>query len=230
MKETGGLNMKSRKGGLMFDELKEELINNLPIRHTRILPLKIPIKSVDEMHSLGCWTAQDLFKYSKENKRDTPALFLLPFDRKLITERFQQFIQHGEKADLVIDDTKGDRYGTLHIICEFTSDLSKDIMVPIVKGMLKDLNAPYYSFISETWVVKQDKPYNKEMDGKPSEHPDRKEKLIVCTSDPTQNIMTMNDIADDKLTGDGDYQRTKADISVGRFSNFFRDDTEHTRH
>ena len=226
-----GYDKTTKEGENMnFDDMKQELINQLPIRHTRILPLKNPIESVDEMHSLGCWTAIDLFQFSKEEQRDTPALFLLPFDRTLITERFQQFIHHGEKADLVIDDTKGSRYGTLHIVCEFTSDLSKDMMVPIVKGMLKDLNAPYYSFISETWVVKQKKPYNREMDGRPSEHPDRKEKLIVCTSDPTQNIMTMKDIADNKLTGDGDYQKTKADVALGRFTNFFCDDTEHTRH
>ena len=213
-----------------FDEIREELIKQLPIRHARILPLKNPIESVNEMHSLGCWTAIDLFQFSKEHKRDTPALFLLPFDRTLITERFQEFLKHGEKADLVIDETKGNRYGTLHIVCEFTSDMSKDMMIPIVKGMLKDLNAPYYSFVSETWVVKQKKPYNREQDGRPSDHPDRKEKLIVCTSDPTQNIMTMKDIADNKLTGDGDYSKTKADISVGRFSNLFSNDTEHTRH
>ena len=145
-------------------------------------------------------------------------------------DRFKQFLTHGEKADLVIDEDKSSRYGALHIICEFTTTFSKDITVPIIKGLLKDMSSPYYSFVSETWVVKQEKPYDREQDGMPSEHPDRKEKLIICTSDPTQNIMTMKDIADDKLTGDGDYQKTKADISVGRFSNFFRDDTEHTRH
>jgi hypothetical protein len=103
-------------------------------------------------------------------------------------------------------------------------------MVPIITGMLKDMSSPYYSFVSETWVVKQKKPYDREQDGMPSEHPDRKEKLIICTSDPTQNIMTMKDIEDNKLTGDGDYQTTKADVSVGRFSNLFKDDKEHTRH
>ena len=213
-----------------FDEIKEELLNQLPIRHTKILPLPRSIDSVDSMHSLGCWVAMDLFEFSKAHKHDTPAVFLLPFDRTLITERFKQFMTHGEKADLVIDETKGGRYGALHIICEFTSDLSKDMMIPIVKGMLTDLNAPYYSFVSETWVVKQKKPYNREQDGRPSEHPDRKEKLIVCTSDPTQNIMTMKDITNGKLTGDGDYQKTNADVSLGRYTNFFRDDTEHTRH
>jgi len=226
-----GYDKTNGKGENMdFEDFKEELIKQFPIRHTKILPLKKPIESVDDMHSLGCWTAIDLFKFSKEHQHDTPALFLLPFDRTLITERFLTFIKRGEKADLVIDETEGSRYGALHIICEFSSDLSKDMMAPIVKGLLTDLNAPYYSFISETWVVKQKKPYNRELDGRVSEHPDKEEKLIVCTSDPTQNIMTMKDIADDKLTGDGDYQKTKADISVGRFSNFFRDDTEHTRH
>ena len=39
-----------------------------------------------------------------------------------------------------------------------------------------------------------------------------------------QNIMTMKDIANGKLTGGGDYQKTKADVSVGRFSNLFKDD------
>ena len=214
----------------MFDDFKEELLKGIPIRYSRIVPFKKPIESINDMHSLGCWTAIDLFQFSKENKHDTPALFLLPFDRQLISDRFKQFLTHGEKADLVIDEDKSSRYGALHIICEFTTTFSKDITVPIIKGLLKDMSSPYYSFVSETWVVKQKKPYNPEQDGRPSEHPDRKEKLIVCTSDPTQNIMTMKDIANGKLTGGGDYQKTKADVSVGRFSNLFKDDKEHTRH
>ena len=36
-----------------FDEIKEELMNQLPIRHTRILPLKNPIESVNEMHFMN---------------------------------------------------------------------------------------------------------------------------------------------------------------------------------
>ena len=43
-------------------------------------------------------------------------------------------------------------------------------------------------------------------------------------------VESMKDIEDDKLSGGGEYQRTKADISVGRFSNLFQDDSEHTRH
>jgi hypothetical protein len=214
----------------MFDDFKEELLKNMPIKYSKIVPLKTPLESIHDMHSLGCWTAIDLFQFSKENKHDTPALFLLPFDRQLVNDRFKLFLTHGEKADLVIDEDQSSRYGALHIICEFTTSFSKDIMVPIIKGMLKDMSSPYYSFVSETWVVKQKKPYDPEQDCMPSEHPDRKEKLIICTSDPTQNIMTMKDIEDNKLTGGGDYQTTKADVSVGRFSNLFKDDKEHTRH
>ena len=215
---------------MMFEDFKEELVKQMPVRSTRILPLKKPLESINDMHSFGCLTAIDMFEFSKENKVNTPALFLLPFDRQLINDRFKQFISHGEKADLIIDDDKSSRYGALHIICEFTTDTSKDMMVPIIKGMLKDMSSPYYSFVSETWVVKQKKPYDREQDGMPSEHPDRKEKLIICTSDPTQNIMTMKDIEDNKLSGGGEYETTKADVSVGRFSNLFRNDSEHTRH
>ena len=214
----------------MFDDFKEELLKNMPIKYTRIIPLKTPLESIHDMHSLGCWTAIDLFMFSKEHKHDMPALFLLPFDRELINDRFKMFLDKGSQADMIIDEDKSSRYGALHIICEFTTTFSKDIMVPIIRGMLKDMSSPYYSFVSETWVVKQKKPYDRDLDGLPSDHPDREEKLIVCTSDPTQNIMTMKDIEDNKLTGDGDYQKTKADVSVGRFSNLFRDDSEQTRH
>ena len=226
-----GYDKTKEKGENMdFEDFKEELMNNMPIRYSKIVPLPKPLESIDDMHSLGCFTAMDLFKFCKDDKREMPALFLLPFDRQLINDRFRLFLTHGEKADMIIDEDKSSRYGALHIICEFTTTLSKDMIVPILKGMLKDMSSPYYSFISETWVVKQKKPYNREQDGLPSEHPDRKEKLIICTSDPTQNIMTMKDIEDDKLSGGGEYQRTKADISVGRFSNLFQDDSEHTRH
>ena len=214
----------------MFDDFKEEVLKNMPIEYTRLIPLKKKITSIKAMHSLGCFTAIDLFNFCRQESVDTPALFIIPYDRKLFEPRFLEFLGLTVKDDLVVDDKGKGRYGCMHIICKFTTTLSKDITVPIVKGMLRDMNAPYYSFISETWVVKQKKPYDRELDGMPSEHPDKKEKLIICTSDPTQNIMTMKDIEDNKLSGGGDYQRTKADVSVGRFSNLFKDDLEQTRH
>jgi hypothetical protein len=214
----------------MFDDFKEDVLKSMPIEYTRLIPLKTKVATIEDMHSLGCFTAIDLFNFSKKEKQDTPALFIIPYDRKLFEPRFRKFLAMTKQVDLVVDDTEKDRYGCMHILCKFTNTLSKDIAVPIIKGMLKDVNAPYYSFVSETWVVQQKKPYNREQDGMPSEHPDKKEKLIICTSDPSQNIMTMKDIEDNKLTGGGDYQKTKADISVGRFSNLFQDDSEQTRH
>ena len=63
-----------------------------------------------------------------------------------------------------------------------------------VSRMLTDVNARNYSFFSESWVVEQKKPYDRDRDGMPSEHPDRKEILMVTTSDPSRNIMTIKDI------------------------------------
>jgi|TARA_R110002020_G_scaffold272381_2_gene487431 hypothetical protein len=215
------------KGENMFDDFKDELLKSIPVRYVRLVPMKEKIESINALHSYGCFTAMDLFKFSKEEKKDTPAMFIIPYDRKNWSARFASFLEMGDKADLLVDDKTKGRYGCIHIVCEFTNTLSKDITVPIIKGVLDDTNARYYSFLSETWVVKQKKPYDRDLDGLPSEHPDKKEKLLICTSDPTENIMTMKDIKDDKLSG-GKLQRTKADVSVGgRFSNLFlyqRDD------
>ena len=205
----------------MFEEIKDELAKHMPMRHIRLVPTKKQIENMDELHSYGCFTAMDMFKFSKEEKHEMPAMFIIPYDRKNWSARFDSFLKLGNRADLIIDDKTKGRYGCIHIICEFTNSFSKDITVPIIKGLLDDTNARHYSFLSETWVVKQKTPYDYDKDGMPSEHPDKKEKLLICTSDPTHNIMTMKDIEDDKLSGGGDYQRTKADVSVGRFSNLF---------
>ena len=212
----------------MFNDFKDELMRSIPMRDVRLIPTPKQFQSINDLHSYGCFMAMDLFKFCKGEKKETPAMFIIPYDRESWSTRFASFLEMGNKADLVIDDKTKGRYGCIHIVCEFTNTMSKDITVPIIKGVLDDTNARYYSFLSETWVVKQKKPYDRDLDGMPSDHPDRKEKLLICTSDPTHNIMTMKDIEDDKLSGGGDYQRTKADVSVGgRFSNLFlydRDD------
>ena len=211
----------------MFEEIKDELAKHMPMRHIRLVPTKKQIENMDELHSYGCFTAMDMFKFSKEEKHEMPAMFIIPYDRKNWSARFDSFLDMGSKAQMLVDDKTKGRYGYIHIICEFTTTLSKDITAPIIKGMLDDTRARYYSFFSESWVVKQKKPYDNKRDGMPSDHPDKREKLMIITSDPTHNIMTMKDIEDNKLSGGGDYQKTKADIQVGRFSNLFlyqRDD------
>jgi len=157
-----------------FEDFKDEVRKSIPMRYVRLVPMKKKIESINELHSYGCFTAIDLFQFSKKEKTDTPAMFIIPYDRKNWSARFDSFLEMGDKADLIVDDKTKGRYGCLHIVCEFTNSFSKDITVPIIKGVLDDTNARYYSFLSETWVVKQEKPYDRELDGMPSEHPDKK--------------------------------------------------------
>ena len=129
----------------MFDDFKDELLKSIPVRYVRLVPMKEKIESINALHSYGCFTAMDLFKFSKEEKKDTPAMFIIPYDRKNWSARFASFLEMGDKADLLVDDKTKGRYGCIHIVCEFTNTLSKDITVPIIKGVLDDTNARYYS-------------------------------------------------------------------------------------
>ena len=219
----------------MFDDFKDDIMKEInkqiPFVHCRILGKdKNYIKDTQSLHSFGCFTAMDLFKHSKEEKQEMPAMFIIPYLRKGVSSRFQQFIELGTKADVVVDENPESELGILHLICCFTNTKSKDMAGETVSRMLTDLNARNYSFFSESWVVEQKKPYDRELDGMPSEHPDKKEILMITTSDPSRNIMTMKDIKEDKLSGGGKYHETKADVSCGRFANLFHYNKDKTIH
>ena len=219
----------------MFDDLKDdwkmkEIAKRIPFVHCRIMGKdKNYIKGTQDLHSLGCLTAIDLFKFSKEEKRDTPAMFIIPYLRKEVSSRFNTFLKLGIKADMVVDENPESELGILHLVCCFTNSTSKDIAGATISRMLTDVNARNYSFFSESWVVKQKKPYDRDRDGMPSEHPDKKEILMVTTSDPSRNIMTIKDIKDDKLVG-GKYHEPKADVLCGRFANLFHYNKDKTIH
>ena len=53
----------------MFDDFKEELLKGIPIRYSRIVPFKKPIESINDMHSLGCWTAIDLNNFLRTERK-----------------------------------------------------------------------------------------------------------------------------------------------------------------
>ena len=219
----------------MFDDFKDHMMKEIgkqmPFVHCRILGKdKNYIKDTQSLHSFGCFTAMDLFKHSKEEKQEMPAMFIIPYLRKGVASRFRQFLELGAKADVVVDENPESELGILHLICCFTNAMSKDMAGATVSRMLTDLNARNYSFFSESWVVKQKKPYDSKRDGLPSEHPDRKEILMITTSDPSRNIMTMKDIKDNKLSGGGKYQETKADVLCGRFANLFHYNKDKTIH
>tara|TARA_R100000656_G_scaffold26733_2_gene23589 strand:+ start:2385 stop:3041 length:657 start_codon:yes stop_codon:yes gene_type:complete len=218
----------------MFDDFKDdimkEIAKRIPFVHCRILGKdKNYIKDTQSLHSFGCFTAMDLFKFSKEEKREMPAMFIIPYLRKGVSPRFQQFLDLGIKADVVVDEKPESEVGILHLICCFTDSKSKDMAGSTISRILTDVNARHYSFLSESWVVEQKKPYDGDRDCMPSEHPDKKEILMITTSDPSRNIMTMKDIQDDKLVG-GKYHETKADVSCGRFANLFHYNKDKTIH
>jgi len=208
----------------------KEIAKQIPFVHCRIIGKeKNFIKDTQALHSFGCFTAMDLFKHSKKEKQDMPAMFIIPYLRKGVSSRFNTFLELGTRADVVVDENPESELGILHLICCFTNAMSKDMAGATVSRMLADVNAQRYSFFSESWVVKQKKPYDNKRDGMPSEHPDKKEMLMVTTSDPSRNIMTMKDIKDDKLVG-GKYQETKADVLCGRFANLFHYNKDKTIH
>ena len=230
-----GYDKRIEKGENMFDDFKDDLMKEIakqiPFVHCRILGKKKNfIKSTQDLHSFGCFTAMDLFKFSKEEKRDMPAMFIIPYLRKGVTPRFQTFLELGTKADMIVDENPESEVGIIHLICTFTDSKAKDIAGATISKLLTDVNARNYSFFSESWVVKQKKPYDNKRDGMPSDHPDRKEMLMITTSDPSRNIMTIKEIKDDKLSGGGKYQETKADVVQGRFSNLFHYNKDKTIH
>ena len=201
--------------------MKKNKYDTFPFVHCHIIGGdKGFIKTTQDLHSFGCFTAIDLFKHSREHKQNMPALFVIPYERKNISPRFKMFLEFGMKADMLIDTQPDKEMGILHLVCCFTSAESKKMAGKTISRMLTDTNAKGYTFISESWVVKQKKPYDYKKDGMPRDHPDKKEKLIVITSDPRKNIMTMKDIKDNKL-GKGILRTSKAKDSEGRFSNLF---------
>ena len=218
----------------MFDDFKDhmmkEIAKQIPFVHCRILGKdKNYIKDTQSLHSFSCFTAMDLFKHSKEEKREMPAMFIIPYLRKGVSSRFQQFLELGIRADIIVDENPESEVGILHLICCFTDSKSKDMAGATISRMLTDVNARNYSFLSESWAVEQKKPYDNKRDGMPSEHPDRKEILMIVTSDPSRNIMTIKDIKEDKLEG-GKYHETKADVWCGRFANLFHYNKDKTIH
>ena len=71
----------------MFDDFKDHMMKEIgkqmPFVHCRILGKdKNYIKDTQSLHSFGCFTAMDLFKHSKEEKQEMPAMFIIPYLRK----------------------------------------------------------------------------------------------------------------------------------------------------
>jgi len=211
-------------------ELTEEFRKHFPVAFTALHgESKNNYHDIDMFHSYACHVSIDGFDFHREEKKEMPSLFLIPFERKLVTPRGSQFINMGRDVG-VLDDKHPDRpFAVMYIGCEFTTTLSKNIAVKVISGMLDDFNAKYYAFISEAWCVKA-KGKNipiKELEVAPSEHPDKQEILMISTSGiDNTTIMTTKPIRDNMLIhSEGNRVQTNGEDmkEQGRFSNLFKE-------
>ena len=211
-------------------ELIEKFKKNFPIEFTALHgESRNNYHDIDMFHSYACHVAIDGFDYHKEEKKEMPSLFLIPFERKLVTPRGNQFLSMGKDIEVLQDDHPDRPFAVMYIGCCFTNTLSKNLAVKVISGMLDDFNAKYYAFVSEAWCVKAENGKEvpvKELEVAPSEHPDKEEILMVSTSDHTQTIMTTKPIRNRMLIhSEGNRTQTngKDMKEQGRFSNLFQE-------
>ena len=212
-----------------MNELMEKFKKNFPVEFTALHgESRNNYHDIDMFHSYACHVAIDGFEYHKEEKKEMPNLFLIPFERKLVTPRGNQLLSMGKEVGVLQDEHPDRPFAVAYIGCRFTNTLSKNLGVKVISGMLDDFNAKYYAFVSEAWCVKaegKNVPI-KELDVMPSEHPDRQEILMVSTSDHNQTIMTTKPIRDNMLIhSEGNRVQTNGEDmkEQGRFSNLFKE-------
>ena len=212
-------------------ELTEKFMNNFPVEFTALKGQDTwDYHDIDMFHSYACHIGIDCFDFhNKKVEEEMPSLFLIPFERRLITARGSQFIQMGKDAGVLGDDKPDSKYAVAYIGCKFTTTLSKNMAVKVISGMLDDFNAQYYSFISEAWCVKakgENVPI-KDLDITPSEHPDREEILMINTSGiDNTTIMTTKPIRERVLIhSEGKRVQSNGEDTKdqGRFSNQFKE-------
>ena len=159
-----------------------------------------------------------------------PSLFLIPFERKLVSPRGRELITMGKDVGVLGDQHPDRPFAVAYIGCRFTNNLSKNLGVKVISGMLDDFNAKYYAFISEAWCVKAENGKEipvKELEVAPSEHPDREEILMINTSGiDNTTIMTTKPIRERVLIhSEGNRVQTNGEDmkEQGRFSNLFKE-------
>jgi hypothetical protein len=152
---------------------------------------------------------------------ELPALFFIPYKRSMVSERGQQFIQMGKRVEVLHDPEPKSPFAEMVIGCKFTNDLSKNLAVTVVSGMLDDFNAPYYTFMTEAFALKMKKGDDMP-DKKVSEHPNSKEIMMIHTCDQIKTIGTHFDIVDNDLLNK-EHHEDMGDDRRGKFSNLFKE-------
>lgn len=210
----------------IIDALRERFMKHFPVEFTAIRPLKNMFNSIEEYHNYSVEHGKDAFIYHRKHKRDLPALFFIPFDRRMVNERGNSFLSMGKKVGVLHDGEPNSQFCELVVGCNFTSDLSKNLAVTVISGILDDFNAKFYTFTTEAYVLKVK---NQEDIGKQkgtiANHPDRREIVMVHTTSPTQTFGTHFEIQDNQLGKEEKLGMSENDAlhSGGRFSNLFKE-------
>ena len=205
----------------LIKDLKEKFLKNFPIEFTAIRPMEEQYKSLEEYHTYSVNHGRDAFLYHRRKEVELPALFFIPYKRSTVSERGNQFIQMGKKVECLHDPEPKSPFAEMVIGCKFTNDLSKNLAVTVVSGMLDDFNAPYYTFMTEAYALKMKKG-DDVPDKRVSEHPDRKEIMMIHTCDQVKTIGTHFDIVDNDLLNK-EHHEDMGDDRRGKFSNLFKE-------
>ena len=205
----------------LIKELKEKFLQNFPIEFTAIRPMEEQYTSLEEYHKYSVNHGRDAFLFHRRKEMELPALFFIPYKRNMVSERGNQFIQMGKKCEVLHDPEPKSPFAEMVIGCKFTNDLSKNLAVTVVSGMLDDFNAPYYTFLTEAYALKMNKGDDMP-DTRVSEHPDRKEIMMIHTCDQVKTIGTHFDIVDNDLLNK-EHHEDMGDDRRGKFSNLFKE-------
>ena len=205
----------------LIKELKEKFLKNFPIEFTAIRPMEEQYTSLEEYHKYSVNHGRDAFLFHRRKEMELPALFFIPYKRGLVSERGNQFIQMGKKCEVLHDPEPKSPFAEMVIGCKFTNDLSKNLAVTVVSGMLDDFNAPYYTFLTEAYALKMNKGDDMP-DTRVSEHPDRKEIMMIHTCDQVKTIGTHFDIVENDLLNK-EHHEDMGDDRRGKFSNLFKE-------
>ena len=204
----------------LIEELKEKFMKNFPVEFTAIRPMESQYESLEDYHKYSVDHGKDAFLFHRRKEVELPALFYIPYKRNMVATRGHQFIDMGKKAGVLHDPIPETPFAEMVIGCNFTSNMSKNMAVNIISGLLDDLNAPFYTFISEAYALKVKK--ENEVETKISEHPDRKEIMMIHTCDQSKTLMTHFDIIDNKL-GQEVFEEDFDQDRRGKFSNLFKE-------
>ena len=205
----------------LIKELKEKFLKNFPIEFTAIRPMEEQYSSLEEYHKYSVNHGRDAFLFHRRKEMQLPALFFIPYKRSMVSARGNEFLQMGKKCEVLHDPEPNSPFAEMVIGCNFQSDLSKNLAVTVVSGMLDDFNAPYYTFMTEAYALKMKKG-DETPNSKISEHPESREIMMIHTVDQIKTIGTHFEIVDNDLINK-EYHENMGDDRRGKFSNLFKE-------